>query len=77
MLLLLAPFLRPAGNDGPYKRRALLLGAVVLSGSYFGLGLTNAVFGVLPQTVLYAVLLACLVAIGRVWDGNAMASARQ
>ncbi|MBU1174437.1 MAG: O-antigen ligase family protein [Alphaproteobacteria bacterium] len=68
--LLLAPFLRPSGNYGTDTRRVLLLGAMALSGSYFTLGLTNAVLGVLPQTGLHATLLACLVGIGRVWRAD-------
>lgn len=65
LVLLLAPFLRPAGNYGAERRRAMVFGAAVLSLSYLMLGLTNAVFGVLPQTVLFGTLLAALVAMGR------------
>ena len=70
LLFLLAPFLRPDGNYGTDTRRAMVLGAVVLSGCYLTLGLTNAVFGVLPQTMLFGVLLACIVAMGRTSGGQ-------
>lgn len=70
LLFLLAPFLRPDGNYGTDTRRAMTLGAVVLSGSFVTLGLTNAVFGVLPQTMLFGVLLACIVAMGRTSGGQ-------
>ena len=72
LLLLLAPFLRPSGLYGEARRRAMLLGAVVVSGSYASLGLTNAVFGILPQTALFGTLLAAIVAMGRIAaQGNA------
>ena len=70
LLFLLAPFLRPDGNYGTDTRRAMTLGAVVLSGSFVTLGLTNAVFGILPQTMLFGVLLACIVAMGRTSGGQ-------
>jgi len=44
-------------------RRAVLLGGMILSVGYFVLGLTNAMFGILPQTTLYGLLLGVLVAI--------------
>lgn len=65
VLLLIAPFLQPPGLYGVERRRAILLGAVILTGSYLTQGLTNAVLGVLPQTALFGTLLACLVAMGR------------
>jgi len=40
--------------------RAIRLGAVILSTGFFALGLTNGMFGVLPQTVLYAMIFGCL-----------------
>jgi len=42
---------------------AVRLGATILSSGYFALGLTNGMFGLLPQTVLYAMLLGCLCAL--------------
>jgi O-antigen ligase len=54
LLLLIAPLLllleRSARRD-----RALILGAILLSTGQFTLGVSNATFGILPQTVLYAV----------------------
>lgn len=44
-------------------RRAVLLGGIILSVGYFVLGLTNAMFGILPQTTLYGLLLGVMVAI--------------
>ncbi len=66
ILLLVSPFLRSMGNYGADTRHALIFGALALSGSYLALGLTNAIFGILPQTMLFGVFLACLVAMGRV-----------
>ncbi|WP_375452585.1 O-antigen ligase family protein [uncultured Devosia sp.] len=45
--------------------RAVIMGGVLLSTGYFGLGLTNAMFGILPQTVLYVVLLGYLAGLAR------------
>ena len=42
---------------------AVRLGATILSSGFFALGLTNGMFGLLPQTVLYAMLLGCLCAL--------------
>lgn len=42
-------------------RRATLLGGIILSVGYFTLGLTNAMFGILPQTTLFGLLLGILV----------------
>lgn len=54
LLLLFAPLLlllaRSARRD-----RALMLGAILLTTGQFTLGVSNATFGILPQTVLYAV----------------------
>jgi O-antigen ligase len=44
------------------QARAPVLFAIMLSSSYLLLGLTNAMIGVLPQTVLFAVLLGCVLA---------------
>jgi O-antigen ligase len=53
-----------AAPAGPHRRAAILLGAL-LSVGYLGMGLTNAMFGVLSQTVLFAVGLALVVHLGR------------
>ena len=53
------------------------MGAVVLAGSYFTLGLTNALFGILPQTVLFGVLLAAIIAMGRTADEHLTSQAPQ
>lgn len=54
LMLLFAPLLllleRSARRD-----RALILGAILLSTGQFTLGVSNATFGILPQSVLYAV----------------------
>lgn len=62
-LILASPFstLRRCDNNSTF--RAVLTAALVLAVGYFALGLTNAVFGVLPQTVLYTVLLANIIAM--------------
>jgi hypothetical protein len=49
LLLLMSPLAR--------KDRALLLGAVLLTSGQAVLGISNAMFGVLPQTMVYAVVL--------------------
>jgi len=43
----------------------VLLGGTILSAGYFTLGLTNAMFGILPQTVLFGVLLGVLVGMAQ------------
>jgi len=64
LLLLLAPLLllrdRAARRDRP-----IVLGAVLLVTGQATLGVSNAMFGVLPQTVMYAVLLGYLFARAR------------
>lgn len=68
LALLVAPFLRSVRPIDRDRRRAILLGAVVLSACFAALGLTNALFGVLPQTALFGTLLATLVAMERTAD---------
>ncbi|UYN99528.1 MAG: O-antigen ligase family protein [Devosia sp.] len=60
--LLLAPL---AALRGIKWRRnpALVLGVITLVVAFATLGLTNAMFGVLPQTVLFATILAYLMAL--------------
>lgn len=62
-LLLLSPLAVLKGVS-LRNRPGLWLGAIVLVVSYATLGLTNAMFGVLPQTALFAVALAHLMAQG-------------
>jgi len=52
--------LRLVGN--PAARPSMFLGMALALG-YLLLGMTNAMFGVLPQTVLFGVLLGCVVAL--------------
>lgn len=61
--LLLAPFLALIGMDGGEQRRPVVLLSVILSVGYLSLGLTNAVFGIIPQTLLYGVLVAAAVSM--------------
>lgn len=60
-LFLLAPFLAVFATRDAELRRAVLLLAIILSAGYLTLGLTNAVFGILAQTLLYGILLAAAV----------------
>jgi O-antigen ligase len=63
LCLLVAPLLIFWRAPDPQMRRLTLLGGLMLSGGYFTLGMTNAMFGILPQTMLYGVLLGLLVAL--------------
>lgn len=63
-LLVLAPLAGALPVRGPNRRVAIYLSAVAGVG-YFGMGLTNAMFGVLSQTVVYAVILALIAALGQ------------
>lgn len=47
-------------------RRATTIGGIVLFVGYFTLGLTNAMFGILPQTVLFGLLLGVLTSVAYV-----------
>lgn len=58
-LLFLAAPLAEALRRGPRNPALLYLG-LLLPAAYFGMGLTNAVFGILTLTVLYGVVLAVL-----------------
>jgi O-antigen ligase len=55
------------GNEKP-SDRVVALGSALLSAGYLSLGMTNAMFGVLPQTVLFVVLLGYLIALRRSTD---------
>lgn len=63
LCLLVAPLLVFFRAVDPQIRRLTLLGGLMLSGGYFTLGVTNAMFGILPQTALYGVLLGVLMAL--------------
>lgn len=60
LLILLAPIIGGLRDRGP----ALYLG-VIMSSGYFVMGLTNAMFGVLTQTVLYGVVAALIAVLSR------------
>jgi len=64
-LLLLAPLFAFRLATAPQTRRAVLLGGIILSSGYFTLGLTNAMFGILPQTALFGLALGLLVAMAQ------------
>ena len=61
-LLLLAPLAGGFAAQGRYRRPAIYLGIVAPTG-YFAMGLTNAMFGILAQTTLYAVVLSLIAAL--------------
>lgn len=63
VFLLAAPFAALWHGANGDTRRAVFVGAIVLSVGYFTLGLTNAMFGILPQTALYGLLLGIIVAM--------------
>jgi O-antigen ligase len=58
VLILLSPFFALLRAKGTEKRRAIVILSLTLGVGYFTLGLTNAVFGILPQTLLYGILVA-------------------
>ncbi len=64
LLLLAAPVLLLV-NKAARRDRPIVLGAVLLVTGQATLGVSNAMFGVLPQTVMYAVLLGYLFARAR------------
>jgi len=65
-LFLLAPLLEAlrAPADAPTRRASVMLALVLVVG-YIGMGLTNAMFGILTQTVLYAFCLALVAHLAR------------
>jgi O-antigen ligase len=68
-LVLLSALVLPLA--APARRnRALVLGSLVLVVGYFTLGLTNVMFGVLPQTMLYVLMLGYLMAMQRHGTGG-------
>lgn len=69
LLVLAAPLAVLTRFREPTARSTILIGAM-LSSAYLVLGLTNAMIGVLPQTVLYALLLGCTFPNGRGPEAN-------
>lgn len=68
LLLLAAPLLLL--SDGKARQdRPIVLGALLLSTGQLALGASNATFGILPQTVIYAVALGYLLARARRLSG--------
>lgn len=65
LLLLLAAPLLLLLNPAARRQRSIVLGACLLSMGQMTLGVSNAMFGVLPQTVIYAVMLGYLAALTR------------
>ena len=63
-MLLMAPLAGGRAVRGPNRPAAIYLG-IVASIGYFVMGLTNAMLGVLSQTVVYAVILALIAALGQ------------
>jgi len=64
-LLLLAPIAGGLATRGRHRHAALYLG-VLASLGYFSMGMTNAMFGILTQTVVYGVLLALIAALAQI-----------
>ncbi|MGB3338471.1 MAG: O-antigen ligase family protein, partial [Devosia sp.] len=56
LLLLAAPLLLVV-DQRARKDRPIMLGAILLTTGQFTLGVSNATFGILPQTIIYAVAL--------------------
>jgi O-antigen ligase len=72
-LIILAP-LTVVMNGSGWSNRPVLFGAIMLSAGYVVLGLTNAMFGVLAQTVLYGMLVGMLAALSRAGNQAVRAS---
>lgn len=70
-LLLVAPLVGGLVVRGRNRPAAIYLGMVAGVG-YLGMGLTNAMFGVLSQTVVYAVILALIAALGELGRGESI-----
>lgn len=68
-LILLAPLFAVRWREEGAGPRASRFIAVTICIGYFIMGLTNAMFGILPLTVLYSVVIAVLIAMGRRDDG--------
>jgi O-antigen ligase len=63
-MLLAAPLAGALAVGGRWRGAALYLGVLIPVG-YFAMGLTNAMLGILTQTVVYAVVLALIAALGQ------------
>ncbi|WP_116652954.1 O-antigen ligase family protein [Pelagibacterium sediminicola] len=50
-------------NNRSSDGKARLIVALVLAGGFFGLGLTNTMIGILPQTVLYGAIMGALIVV--------------
>ena len=68
-LLLVAPIAGGLATRGRSRHAAIYLGAVSSVG-YFSMGLTNAMFGILSQTVVYGVILALIAALAQPGQGE-------
>lgn len=68
-LLLVAPIAGGLAVRGANRPAAIYLG-IVTSLGYLGMGQTNAMFGILTQTVVYAVVLALIAALGELGRGE-------
>ncbi|HTM79251.1 MAG TPA: O-antigen ligase family protein [Devosia sp.] len=64
-MLLLAPIVQAVRAPPGRQRSGVLLLALSASGGYFAMGLTNAMFGLLTHTILYAVMLALVTHLSR------------
>ena len=69
VLLLVAPLAGGLATRGRNRPAAIYLGAVAGVG-YFSMGLTNAMFGILTQTVVYGVILALIAALAQLGQGE-------
>ena len=69
LLLLAAPLLLLVG-DRARQDRPIMLGTMLLSTGQFTLGVSNATFGILPQTVIYAVALGYFLVRARASPGH-------
>lgn len=74
-LIILSPLFAFLKAKEPNVRRTVLIGGIILSLGYFTLGLTNAMFGILPQTTLFGVLLGVLVSIAYHGRGTSVSPA--
>jgi O-antigen ligase len=64
ILFLVAPLAGALSVAGRWRGAAIYLGVLMPVG-YFAMGLTNAMLGILTQTVVYAVVLALIAALGQ------------
>lgn len=64
-VLLITPLLAIIGLPKGRRRQAVVVGALVGSVGYAVLGLSNALIGILPQTVLYGTIVGLLMALAK------------